>query len=156
MLCWWNIKAILESCGGVWGEKKGLEQFFCLLLKSFFFYYFWLLLCLYFFRGVCRFSYCYSGSWACIYTFFTDAFIAGCWKEMLEFMDIKDLTGSIILWQHCEHSIVGGVWVLWMLKLLDPPGGGLSFAPCPRSALPAHCVGDHIQQVLRTVICHSQ
>lgn len=156
MLCWWNIKAILESCGGCLGRKKGLEQFFCLLLKSFFLNYFLFLLCLYFFRGVCRFSYCYSGSRACIYTFFTDAFIAGCWKEMLEFMDIKDLIGSIILWQHWEHSIVGGVWVLWMLKLADPPGGGLSFAPCPRSALPAHCVGDHIQQVLRTVICHSQ
>lgn len=79
-----------------------------------------------------------------------------CWKEMLKFMDIKDLIGSIILWQHCENSIVGGVSVLWMLKLLDPPGGGLSFALCPRSALPAHCVGDHIQQVLSTVICHSQ
>lgn len=129
MLCWWNIKAILESCGGVFGEKKRLRAVFLSPLKELFFYYYFLfLLCLYFFRGVCRFSYCYSGSRVCIYTFFTDAFIAGCWKEMLEFMDIKDLIGSIILWQHWEHSIVGGVWVLWMLKLADPPGGGLLFA----------------------------
>lgn len=142
---------------GVFGEKKRLRAVFLSPLKELFFYYYFLfLLCLYFFRGVCRFSYCYSGSRACIYTFFTDAFIAGCWKEMLEFMDIKDLIGSIILWQHWEHSIVGGVWVLWMLKLADPPGGGLLFALCPQSALPAHCIGDHIQQVLRTVICHSQ
>lgn len=43
-------KPYLNLVGGVWGEKKGLEQFFCLLLKSFFFIIIFCFCC------VCTFS----------------------------------------------------------------------------------------------------